>query len=106
MELTEFKKKLSEYNEKDIIIKKHAKYQAEFRQINIEDVKNNILHPDKLVYAEEQEAKNPYEGKYNCYFAYSDNYYHRYIIILNRKLIIVTIIGINRSWQRAIEGRK
>jgi len=106
MDLNDFKQKLSKYSEKDIIINRHAKDQAEVRQINLEDVKNNLIHPNKLVFVEEQKANNPSERKYNCYFAYSDNYYHRYIIVLDGKLIIVTIIGINRNWQRAIEGRR
>ena len=106
MDLVEFKEKISKYSKNEIIVNKHAQEQAEVRQINLEEVKENILHPNKLVFVKEQEAKNKGERKYNCYFAYSDNYYHRYIIVLNGKLIIVTIIGINRNWQRAIEGRK
>jgi len=106
MDLENFKQKLKSYTFRDIIIKKHAKEQAEIRQINVKDVIDNILHPDKLVFVERQEAKHIMEQKYNCYFAYSDNYYHRYIIVLNGKLLIVTIIGINRNWQRAVEGVK
>ena len=106
MDLDWFKKELGKYDKSEIIVNKHAREQAEVRQINLEDVKQNILHPDKLVFVEEQEAQNKGERKYNCYFAYSDNYYHRYIMVLNGKLLIVTIIGINRNWQRAIEGRK
>ena len=106
MDLDWFKKELGKYDKSEIIVNKHAREQAEVRQINLEDVKQNILHPDKLVFVEEQEAQNKGERKYNSYFAYSDNYYHRYIMVLNGKLLIVTIIGINRNWQRAIEGRK
>jgi len=40
--------------------------------------------------------------KYDCYFAYSKHLYHRYAIILNEKVLIVTIIKINRDWQKAI----
>ena len=106
MDLETFKQKLKKYKENDIIINKHAKEQADLRQVSFEEIKQNILNPEKLVFVEEQEAKHKNESKYNCYFAYSDNYYHRYIIVLNGKLIIVTVISINRNWQRAIEGRK
>lgn len=106
MNVEDFKQRLKKYSEKDIIITDHAEEQAEFRQISIEEVKNNILHPDKLVFVEEQKAQNPRETKHNCYFAYGEDYYHRYIMVLNGKLLIVTIIGINRRWQGAIEGRK
>ena len=106
MDLEEFKQKLKKYSENDIKITEHAREQADFRNISIEEVKNNILHPDKLVFVEEQKAIVAKETKYNCYFAYSENYFHRYVIVLNGKLIIVTIIGINRQWQGAIEGKK
>ena len=106
MDLDIFKQKLGEYSKSEIIITNHAKGQAEVRQINLDEVKENILHPDKLVFAEEQEAKGSKEKKYNCYFAYTEDYYHRYIMVLNGKILIVTIISINRKWQWAIEGKK
>ena len=106
MNLEELKNKLRRYKKEDIIIKNHAKDQAEFRQIDLEDVKNNIINPEKLVYFEEQPAKKEGEKKYDCYFAYSEVYYHRYIIIPNRKILIVTIIRVNRRWQHLIEKLK
>jgi hypothetical protein len=106
MKLEELKSKLSNYKKEEIIITNHAEEQAEFRRINLEEVKENIVNPQKLVYFEEQEAQKPSEKKYDCYFAYSDNFYHRYVIVINRKLIIVTIIRVNRKWQAAIERKK
>jgi hypothetical protein len=106
MDLENFKAKLRQYKEGDIIINRHAREQAEVRQISFDEIKRNIMNPDRLVFVEEQEAKRKSEKKHNCYFAYSDNYYHRYIIVLDGKLIIVTVISINRNWQRAVEGRK
>ena len=89
MDLDNFKQKLKKYKENDIIINKHAKEQAEVRQISFNEIKQNILNPDKLVFIKEQEAKHKNESKYNCYFAYSDNYYHRYIMILDGKIILM-----------------
>ena len=65
-------------------------------------VKENIINPIRLLYAIKQEANKPHEEKYNCYFAFSKHLYHRYILTMNRKIIIVTIIKINRDWQKAI----
>ena len=106
MEVSELKSKLRTFKKEDIIITNHAKDQAEFRQIDLEEVKKNVINPEKLVYVEEQQAKKEGENKYNCYFAYSENYHHRYAFVVNGKIIIVTIIGINRNWQKAVEGRK
>ena len=106
MDLEKLKEKLRKYKKEDIIITDHAKDQAKFRQIDLEEVKENVINPEKLVYVEEQQAKKEGEKKYNCYFAYSENYHHRYAFAVNGKVIIVTIIGINRNWQKAIEARK
>ncbi len=79
VELKELKNKLRTFKKEDIIITNHAREQAEFREINLEEVKENVINPEKLVYAEEQQAEKEGEKKYNCYFAYSENYYHRYV---------------------------
>ncbi len=102
MNLEELKEKLKTYKKKDIIVTEHAKLQAFFREVNIEKVKENIINPIKLVHFEEQRAENKEEIKYDCYFAYSKHLYHRYALVLNKKVIIVTIIKINRDWQKAI----
>lgn len=102
MNLEQLKEKLKSYKKEDIIFTSHAELQAFTRQIDLEEVKENIVNPTKLVYAKEQKAKKECEEKYDCYFSYSKNIYHRYILTLNRKIIIVTIIKINRDWQKAI----
>jgi len=102
MDLKELKKKLSSYNKKDIIITEHANFQAFTRDVDLEEVKENIINPTKLVYAEKQKAKYKNEEKYDCYFAYSKHLYHRYALTINAKIIIVTIIKINRDWQKAV----
>ena len=105
MDLEELKRKLKRYKREEIIISRHANLQAFVRDINIEEVKDNIVNPGKLVYAEKQESKKIDEEKYDCYFAYSKYFAHRYILTMNSKLIIVTIIKINRDWQKIIERR-
>ena len=102
MGLNKLKEKLRVYRKEDIIITKHAELQAFTRNIDLDEIKENIINPIRLVYAKKQEAQKKDEEKYDCYFAYSKHIYHRYILVLNRKLIIVTIIKINRDWQKAI----
>ena len=106
LNVDEMKNRLKEFKEEEIVFSPHAEEQAEFRGIDLKEIRKNIVNPEKLVFVEEQRAKNKREKKYNCYFAYSENYHHRYIIVLNGKVIIVTIISINRMWQKAVEGKK
>jgi len=90
---------------KNIIITNHARDQAIFRSIDINEVKQNIINPIKLVYATRQKAENEQEFKYDCYFEYSKNQYHRYILVTNGECLICTVIKINRRWQKSIERR-
>ena len=102
MKLEELKEKLRTYKKSDIIITDHADIQAFTRDVDLEEVKENIINPTKLVYVKEQGTKYKGEKKYDCYFAYSKHLYHRYALTINAKIIIVTIIKINRDWQKAI----
>ena len=61
MELEELKKRLRTYKKSDIEITYHAELQAFTREVNLEEVKENVVNPIKLVYAKKQEAK--YRGE-------------------------------------------
>ena len=102
MDIEILKEKLKGYKKKDIIFTEHAELQAKIREVDLEEVKENITNPTKLVYAREQEAMKKGEKKYDCYFAYSKHLYHRYALVTDGKIIILTIIKINRDWQKAI----
>ena len=99
MNLERFKEKLARYSEKDIIFTSHAEIRALFRNMDLDEIRNNILNPERLVKVLDDES----EGKYECYFAYSKIYCHKYVLALNRKVIIVTVININRDWQRTLK---
>lgn len=101
----EVKKKLKKYKETDIIITDHAEYQAIFRNIDLGEVKENITNPKRLEVAEKQKSKKPKEEKYNCYFGYSKNRCHRYVLVINGKCIVCTVIKINRRWQHEAEKK-
>lgn len=105
MDLVELRKKLRGYSKEDIIVTPHADLQAFTRQVDVEEVKRNILNPEKLIFAEKQESKKFNESKVDCWFIYSKDLAHRYVLVLNGKIIIVTIIKINRDWQRIIEKK-
>jgi len=91
------------YKKEDIIITDHAKEQAVFRGLNLSEIKNNLNHPQRLVFAGKLDAEKENEEKYDCYFAYSNTQCHRYIIVFSLKCIVCTVIKINRRWQRIVE---
>ena len=99
MDSEKFKEKLARYNEKDIVFTSHAEIRALFRNMDLDEIRHNILNPERLA----KVVDNEDDGKYECYFAYSKTYCHKYVLALNRKVIIVTVININRDWQRTLK---
>jgi len=63
MNLNFFKEGLKKYSRKDIIFTRHAEIQAIVRDIDLEEIKDNIINPEKLVYFREQDAKSNKEKK-------------------------------------------
>jgi len=96
-------KKLKKYKKEDIIITSHAKDQAIFRSIDMDEVKENIINPKRLEFVRKQKAEKDGEEKYDCYFGYSRTQCQRYILVINGKCIVCTVIKINRRWQHIVE---
>lgn len=67
----ELKQKLKKYSEDDIVFTTHALLRAKQRNIGLDEVKDNIINPMRLSYAEKQESHKLGEEKYNCYFLHS-----------------------------------
>jgi hypothetical protein len=97
--------KLSTFSKEDIIITTHAEIRMFQRQINKEEVINNILIPKRLKYALKENAEHEIEEKFDCYFEYSKTQCHRYVLVIKYNIIVVTIIKINRRWQRIVEQK-
>jgi hypothetical protein len=97
------KKKLKKYKKEDIIITNHAQEQAIFRNIELDEVKENIINPKRLSFARKERAKKEGEEKYDCYFGYSKTQCHRYILVINDNCVVCTVIKINRRWQHIVE---
>lgn len=101
--LQPLKDKLKRYKREHIIITNHAYEQAIFRGISPDEVKENIINPERLSFAEKQPAEKEFEEKYDCYFGYSKTLCHRYILTINGNCIVCTVIKINRRWQYRME---
>ena len=93
------KERLRQYKKDQIIITDHARAQALFRSIDIDEVKENIINPKRLTFAREQKPGK----KYDCYFGYGKTQCHRYILVINARCIVCTVIKINRRWQHIAE---
>lgn len=99
------KKRLKSFSKNDVIITPHAEIRMHQRQINKDEVIGNIVNPIKLEYALKQKAERADEEKFDCYFGYSKSRCHRYIIVIKGNVVVVTIIKINRRWQKIVETK-
>lgn len=103
MKTKELKERLRGYSKSDVIFSKHAKIRAIQRKIDFNEIIENIINPDKLIFAFRQKARKNNEEKYVCYFILSNTLCHRYALIINKRIIICTAMKINRRWQRRTE---
>jgi len=94
------KEKLKKYKREDVIIsKEHGHIRAAFRQISHDEIKDNIVNPKRLALAIKQQAKYPNEEKFDCYFDYGEFKAHRYVIAINAKVVVVTVMKLDRRWR-------
>lgn len=98
--------KLSEYHREDIIISEHARIRAIQRQLDINEIIENIINPERLEYAIKEESNFPNEERFDCYFGYSKTQCHRYVLVIKNNVVVITAIKINRRWQRIVENKR
>lgn len=91
---------LKEYNSESILITSHARIRMIQRQISEKEVLENIINPKRLEFSRKEK-----ETKYDCYFVYSKTQCHRYVLVFQDNIIVVTVIKINRQWQLITEKK-
>ncbi|MBU1201050.1 MAG: hypothetical protein KJ583_02300 [Nanoarchaeota archaeon] len=98
-------KRLKTFEKNNIIITPHAMIRIVQRQINPKEVIENIINPVRLEYAIQEKATTVNEEKFDCYFGYSKTLCHRYVIVIKNNVVVVTVVKINRRWQRIVEKK-
>ncbi len=97
--------KLKKYSKDKILITPHAQIRMFQRQIDEKEVIDNIINPVRLEYAIKEKSNYNNEEKFDCYFKYSKTQCHRYVLLLKNKVLIITVIKINRRWQKIVENK-
>ncbi len=97
--------KLKKFRKEDVVISDHALIRMAQRQISEKEVIENIINPFRLKHVIKKEAVKQNEEKFDCYFDYGLNQCHEYILAINGKIVVVTVVKINRRWQKIAEKR-
>ena len=101
MGVEDFKARLRGYSEGAIIIGPHAIDRATIRNISVQEIRGNIHNPERLrIVIPEQRGG---EMRFKCYFDYSNNLAHMYVLVLNKSIKVVTVIKIRKKWQKIVE---
>lgn len=82
----------------------HAKERAQKRYLLIETFKKEI-ESSKPVRIFEQEHETSGERKFDVYYLQTDNFYHRYIIVLNDNIRLISLMRVSKDMQRKIIGK-
>lgn len=94
---------LKRFKKEEIVFDDHARMQSAIRGIDREEVRQNLMDPSKMFFAREQEARGQNERKFDCYFGISKRWAHRYVIVINRKLLVITVIKVRKKWQKKVD---
>ena len=97
------KKHIKKYSAQNIVISTHAQLRASKRGLDLEEIKNNLLNPKRLAFANRLGSEEDGLEKFKCYFAYSKTQCHIYVIKINKQAVIKTVIKINKRWQKRAE---
>lgn len=90
--------------EEDIFIDLHAEKRAAQRKVDLNEVKLNLLNPaKKLIFASRLDSEKDGLEKFKCYFGYSKTQTQIYIIKINQKIMVKTVIKLNKRWQKRAE---
>ena len=91
---------LKKYNIEDVVFPKSGiEQQLSTRRISKEEINNNLMNPKYLIFAERQEREfhGKKEVRHNCYFLFSKSKAHRYVLVFNDKLKVITAIPLGRK---------
>tara|TARA_B100000315_G_scaffold230260_1_gene240519 strand:- start:160 stop:507 length:348 start_codon:yes stop_codon:yes gene_type:complete len=97
--------RLKKFDKKDIIFTDHSLIRIRQRQLDKDEIIENIINPRRLSYAIREKSASKAEEKFDCYFGYSKTLCHRYVMVIKDNVIIVTVVKINRRWQRIAEKK-
>lgn len=92
--------KIKDTSKENIRFTSHADIRIKQRQLDKDEIIENIINPFRLKYAILGEI-----DVFDCYFEYSKTQCHRYVLKLISNVIVITVIKINKRWQIIAEKK-
>lgn len=96
--------KLLKMKDRSYAITEHAESRAKKRFLSIESFKKDISFGKPLLVFE-QEHETLGERKFDIYYRQTDDYFHRYIIVLNDCIRLISLMRVSKDIQREMIGK-
>jgi len=96
--------KILKLKDREYAITEHAAKRAAKRFLIIKVFKDD-LETSTPAYIFEQEHDKGGERKFDVYYKQTDDFYHRYIVVINDCVRLITIMRVSKGVQREIIGK-
>jgi len=83
----------------------HARTRCEKRMLPIEVVEDDLEKGTPLIVFE-QESEDANERKFDVYYRQDADYSHRYVLILNGEIRLITVMRVRKGFQKRMAGEK
>ncbi len=84
---------------------KHAVAQAEKRFLPIEIARRELENEPPILVLE-QECETTGERKFDVYFVQKEGVFHRYVVCLNSRLRLITLMRTSKDVQKKVAGEE
>lgn len=97
--------KLLRAKSRSYAITTHALERSKKRALSI-DIFKRDLESGSLILAIEEEAQGEHERKFDVYYRQDGDYCHRYIMVLNDCLRLITLMRVSKGKQLDLLGKR
>ncbi|HII53238.1 hypothetical protein COT30_02700 [Candidatus Micrarchaeota archaeon CG08_land_8_20_14_0_20_49_17] len=104
VELTNFVKILKS-KERKIAYTKHAPKRAETRSMSLGIFESDIKNETPVAVVE-QKCESLGERKFDVYYRQASGLYHRYVIVLNETIRLITLMRISKDLQKNLVRKR
>lgn len=97
--------RLLKLKDRSYSITEHAEMRAKKRFLLIDSFKRDIESATpSLIFEQEHEGEE--ERKFDVYYRQTDDYYHRYIAVLNDCIRLISLMRVSKDVQRKMMGKQ
>ena len=95
--------KLKKHQIRGIIFTNHAIWRSLERDVDMEELKRDLLDPKELYLAHRLTAKKEHEEKFKCFFKKSNRTTVIAVIVINKIILVITVTKRRRKLDKTVK---